>query len=71
MNYLRRQNIRCVILTSGTLSPLDSLINELQIPIPIELSNKHVINNHQIYGRIITNGPEPDNWMLDSRFRNR
>lgn len=69
MNYLQRQNIHCVILTSGTLTPLDSLKNELQIAIPIELSNKHVINKQQIFGRIIKNGP--DDRLLDSRYENR
>lgn len=69
MNYLQQQNIRCVILTSGTLTPLDSLINELQIPIPIKLSNKHVINKHQVYGRIVKTGP--DDQLLDSGYENR
>lgn len=69
MNYLQRKHIRCLILTSGTLSPLDSLINELGIPIPITLSNRHVINNWQIFGKIIEYGP--DNRLLNSNYENR
>lgn len=45
---LLSQGVRCVLLTSGTLSPLDSFALELGVPFPVRLENPHVIGPHQV-----------------------
>ena len=39
---------RCIVLTSGTLSPMASFSSELGIKFPIQLEANHVIANSQI-----------------------
>ena len=41
-------NTRCVILTSGTLSPMLSFASELGTKFPIQLEANHVIHNSQV-----------------------
>uniref|UniRef100_A0A8L7T331 Helicase ATP-binding domain-containing protein n=1 Tax=Brugia malayi TaxID=6279 RepID=A0A8L7T331_BRUMA len=48
MWYLHSCGVRSVIVTSGTLSPLDSFINNLGISFPIALENQHAANVDQI-----------------------
>lgn len=69
MNYLLKQKIRCFVLTSASLAPLSSLINELEIPIPIELTNPHIIQPNQVFVQVLPNGPDGE--MLVSDYRNR
>lgn len=38
---------RCVVLTSGTLSPMNSFANELGVLFPIRLEANHVINTRE------------------------
>lgn len=47
----------CMILTSGTLSPLQSFSSELQMSFPIKLENKHLIQTDQVYVNILEKGP--------------
>lgn len=47
MKDLLSQNVHCIILTSGTLSPLAATISEIGIPIKVQLQNSHVIKNNQ------------------------
>ena len=42
-NLLEKYHVRSIILTSGTLSPLDVLEKELQIEFKYKLVNPHVI----------------------------
>lgn len=63
------QDIRSLILTSGTLSPFQPIINELQIPVPITLSNSHVIKRFQVHAEIAEVGVK--NTPMDGRFENR
>lgn len=45
---------RCVILTSGTLSPLDSFAAELGVEFPLQLSAPHVINvSRQLWAGVV------------------
>ena len=45
---------RCVILTSGTLSPLDSFAAELGVAFPLQLSAPHVINvGRQLWAGVV------------------
>eukprot|EP01022_Parablepharisma_sp_SALTPOND_P034715 TRINITY_DN926_c8_g1_i1.p2 TRINITY_DN926_c8_g1~~TRINITY_DN926_c8_g1_i1.p2 ORF type:complete len:1015 (-),score=128.69 TRINITY_DN926_c8_g1_i1:3623-6667(-) len=45
---------RSIILTSGTLSPMDTLEKELRIPFPIKLESKHVIDISQVSLNVIS-----------------
>ncbi|CAH8531104.1 unnamed protein product [Schistosoma turkestanicum] len=55
---LIRQNVRCIILTSGTLYPIEPLEAELNLKFPITLCNPHVINADQLNVAIIPRGPD-------------
>lgn len=48
MRDLVEEGARCVILTSGTLSPLNSFAAELQVPFPVTLENPHIIGANQV-----------------------
>ena len=47
---------RCVILTSGTLSPFPSFQQELKLEFPLTLENPHVISNQQIKISVVKRG---------------
>ncbi|XP_013379461.1 Fanconi anemia group J protein homolog [Lingula anatina] len=48
---------RCVVLTSGTLSPMGSFQSELGIPFPIQLEASHVVGKKQVWVGTVTRGP--------------
>jgi regulator of telomere elongation helicase 1 len=48
MAGLREMPLRSVLLTSGTLSPLESFAHELQLGFKYTLENPHVINPEQV-----------------------
>lgn len=48
MNELADLGIRSILLTSGTLSPLESFAYELSLPFPVRLENPHVIDPKQV-----------------------
>ena len=58
-----------IVLTSGTLSPLNSLQLELGIPFPVMLENSHVIEQHQLLVSTLSTGC--DSQVLDSTYKNR
>ena len=51
-----RQGVYSIILTSGTLSPINSFSSELKIPFPITLQNPHVIDFSQISVQVLCKG---------------
>uniref|UniRef100_A0A669AZU7 Regulator of telomere elongation helicase 1 n=1 Tax=Oreochromis niloticus TaxID=8128 RepID=A0A669AZU7_ORENI len=69
MQDLVNQGVRCIILTSGTLSPLSSFTSEMRIEFPVRLENSHVIERDQIFVSIIAQGP--DGAHLSSAFDRR
>uniref|UniRef100_A0A8D0DBW1 Regulator of telomere elongation helicase 1 n=1 Tax=Sander lucioperca TaxID=283035 RepID=A0A8D0DBW1_SANLU len=69
MQDLVDQGVRCIILTSGTLSPLSSFTSEMRIKFPVTLENSHVIERDQIFVGIIECGP--DGVQLSSAFDRR
>ncbi|KAM3961847.1 regulator of telomere elongation helicase 1 [Aphomia sociella] len=69
MKQLIEQNVRSIILTSGTLAPLKPLISELDIPIGVQLENPHIVKSNQICVKIISQGP--DGTQLNSSYQNR
>jgi hypothetical protein len=61
--------VRCVLLTSGTLSPMDSFAHELQLKFPVVLENPHVISPEQVWVGVIEKGPAGH--KLNSTYGNR
>ncbi|XP_069948696.1 Fanconi anemia group J protein homolog isoform X4 [Cherax quadricarinatus] len=59
---------RSIILTSGTLSPMNSFQSELGVPFKIQLEANHVIDRNQVW--VGTIGRGPTNKMLQATFRN-
>lgn len=69
MKDLAAYGIRSVILTSGTLSPLDTFASELQLPFPIRLENKHIVHSSQVCVNLVTRGPR--NVPLNCSYQSR
>ncbi|XP_035825693.1 regulator of telomere elongation helicase 1 isoform X2 [Aplysia californica] len=69
MKDLLAHGVKVIILTSGTLSPLDSFAMEMQIPFPVRLENPHVIEKDQVWLGTVCKGP--DGVTLNSEYKNR
>jgi Fanconi anemia group J protein len=54
---LAAKDARSVILTSGTLSPVALLMNELDTQFPQQLEAMHVIDKSQIHACVVSHGP--------------
>ncbi|XP_030041551.1 Fanconi anemia group J protein isoform X2 [Microcaecilia unicolor] len=50
-------NLRSIVLTSGTLSPMESFSSELGVKFSIQLEANHVINKSQVWVGTIGAGP--------------
>lgn len=55
-------------MTSGTLEP-NVMETEMEIQSPIKFTNQHIIDQSQVYVKVVNNGP--DGVRFDSRFYNR
>jgi len=61
---------RSVILTSGTLAPLNSFASELGVDFPIRMEAPHCVDMHkQVWGCVIASGP--NNQPLNAGFKSR
>ncbi|CAK7356664.1 unnamed protein product [Dovyalis caffra] len=69
MEEFSRMGVRSIILTSGTLSPLDSFAQELKLDFPMRLENPHVISSNQIWAGVVPAGPSGRS--LNSSYRTR
>lgn len=69
MQELMAHGVKCVILTSGTLTPIESFSAEMQISFPVMLQNPHVIDKHQVWIGVLQKGP--DGTMLNSSYETR
>ncbi|XP_011072337.2 regulator of telomere elongation helicase 1, partial [Sesamum indicum] len=69
MEELSRLGVGSVILTSGTLSPMDSFAEELKLEFPIRLENPHVISGSQIWAGVAPVGPS--GYSFNSSYRSR
>ncbi|KAH8937953.1 hypothetical protein BDL97_16G056800 [Sphagnum fallax] len=69
MEEFAKLGVRSVILTSGTLSPLDSFAFELNLPFDVRLENPHVIDANQIWVGVVSMGPSGR--PLNSSYRTR
>ena len=56
MRELANLNVRSILVTSGTLSPLESYALELDLPFPNRLENPHIIPDDQIHVRVVGKG---------------
>jgi regulator of telomere elongation helicase 1 len=56
MEELANLNVRSILVTSGTLSPLPSYSMELGLPFVHQLENPHIISTRQIHVRVIGKG---------------
>lgn len=56
MRELAALRPRSILVTSGTLSPLESYAMELDIPFPNRLENPHIIKDDQVHVRVVGKG---------------
>lgn len=69
LESLIQRGVGSFLLASGTLSPMDSFASELAMDFPVRLENPHVIQSSQVWGGVITQGPNGS--VLNSSFRLR
>ncbi|KAK9130870.1 hypothetical protein Sjap_011357 [Stephania japonica] len=69
MEAFSDMSVGSIILTSGTLSPLDSLALELKLEFPVRLENPHVISSNQLWAGVLATGPSGS--PFNSSYRNR
>ncbi|KAA8490889.1 Regulator of telomere elongation helicase 1 [Porphyridium purpureum] len=69
MQDLQNLGVRSILLTSGTLSPLEGMAAELRIPFNVRLENPHVVTKEQVWGGVLMKGPS--GVTLNSSFKNR
>lgn len=61
MKTIASSGIHSMLITSGTLSPMEPLLKELVIPFKVQLSNPHIIKSSQACG----NEWETGFWLSD------
>nr|GFA73773.1 regulator of telomere elongation helicase 1 isoform X1 [Tanacetum cinerariifolium] len=64
-----KNRVGSIILTSGTLSPMDSFAEELRLNFAICLENPHVISDDQLWAGIVRVGPTGH--ALNSPYKTR
>lgn len=69
MEEFSKMGVRSIILTSGTLAPLDSFAIELNLPFDVRLENPHVIDSSQVWVGVVSCGPSGR--PLNSSYRTR
>ena len=68
-NLMQKSTPHSLIITSGTLSPMDGFASELGVPFGVQLSNKHVISKDKLLVGVVKKGI--NNETLSSAFINR
>ncbi|KAI1293569.1 Regulator of telomere elongation helicase 1 -like protein [Halotydeus destructor] len=69
MRQLISNGVNNVVITSGTLSPLESFSVEMETPFSVQLQNQHVISDNQLKVCLLSN--YVDGTVLSSKFDNR
>ncbi|XAR50624.1 DNA helicase [Bertholletia excelsa] len=69
MEEFIKLGVGSIILTSGTLSPVDSFAQEFKLEFPVRLENPHVISANQIWTGVVPVGPS--GYSFNSSYRNR
>ncbi|CAI2375692.1 unnamed protein product [Moneuplotes crassus] len=67
---IKKLGVRSIILTSGTLSPMQSFAEELQTTFEIQLENSHVIQPSQVCMGVLPKGVEGNNFTFTYQTRN-
>lgn len=69
MAKIVKQHVHSIILTSGTLTPLQPYINELDLKVTNKLENPHIVDKTNVFAQIIGKGP--DGTLLNGCYDNR
>lgn len=69
MRSLAACGTRSIILTSGTLSPVDVLARELSINFPIQRSFTHIIQQEQVLSLVVPSDDAGVQWCSDFKSR--
>ena len=69
MTRLQKLGVRSIILTSGTLSPLQATAEEIGLEFPVQLENQHIVNSSQVWCGVL--GCGPDGTQLNSSYNTR
>jgi len=58
LKEILQQEVRSIIVTSGTLSPMEATAESFGVPFPVRLENSHVIDTRkQLWGGVLPAGP--------------
>ena len=63
-----KEDVKAIVLTSGTLSPMATFASELNVKFPISLEAQHVVAKSQVW--VGSLGKGPNNHSLNAAFRN-
>jgi len=63
-----KEELRSVVLTSGTLSPMSSFSTELDVDFPLKLEAAHVVDKRQVWIGTLSRGPNGQS--LNATYRN-
>ena len=69
MTRLQKLGVRSIILTSGTLSPLQATAEEIGLDFPVQLENQHIVSSSQVWCGVLGTGP--DGTQLNSSYNTR
>ena len=69
MTRLAKLGARSIILTSGTLSPLQATAEEIGLDFPVRLENEHIVSASQVWCGVMGSGP--DGTILNSSYNTR
>ncbi|XP_028548850.1 regulator of telomere elongation helicase 1 homolog [Dendrobium catenatum] len=69
MKEFVKLGVLSIILTSGTLSPLESCAQEMNLEFPVRLENPHVVSSDQVWVGVVPSGPS--GYSLNSSYRTR
>merc|ERR1719370_924338 len=63
-----KEEVRAIVLTSGTLSPMATFASELDVKFPISLEAQHVVDKSQVW--VASLGKGPNKYSLNAAYRN-
>ena len=69
MKNIVNSGVHSLIITSGTLSPIEPLLKELMVPFKVQLFNPHIIKSSQVWVGVVGKGPDNVEWT--SQYKNR
>lgn len=63
-----KEDVRAIVLTSGTLSPMATFAGELDVRFPISLEAQHVVDKSQVW--VASLGKGPNKYSLNAAYTN-